>query len=185
MALAEKDRQTLLQVAHKSIEHGLKTGKLIELNLKDYPPHLLEERATFVTLKRHGKLRGCIGMIEAVQPLVQDVVHSAYAAAFKDRRFPPLEQNELSGLEIHISVLSPLEEIKFSSEQDLLAKIRPGIDGLIIEEGVLRGTFLPVMWEEIPEPREFVRHLKIKAGLPSDYWSDTIRVWRYTTETIP
>lgn len=185
MPLEPKERQLLLDIARRAIHHGLETGELIELPLGDYPPSLQEERATFVTLKHSGRLRGCIGMIEAVQPLAQDVAHSAYSAAFRDRRFYPLKAEELEGLEIHISILSPLEEISFSSEHELLGKLRSGVDGLTLEDGVFRGAFLPVMWEELPEPREFIKHLKIKAGLSPDYWSQTLRVFRFTAEVIP
>jgi uncharacterized protein len=184
MPLNEEDRRTLLQIARQTLEYGVKTGDLMPMDLKSYPAHLLEERATFVTLKLHGKLRGCVGMIQAVQPLVVDVAHSAYAAAFRDRRFLPLKPAELKDLDIHISILTPLEEIEFTSEEDLLEKLRPGLDGLTLEDRMYRGAFLPVMWEELPDRREFLAHLKIKAGLSPQYWSDTIRVFRFTAEMI-
>jgi len=151
----------------------------------ELPSELKEERATFVTLTIAGALRGCIGMLEACRPLVEDVVENARAAAFGDPRFEPLSKEEFDQLEIHISVLSPPEEMNFSSEADLLAQIRPGEDGLILQEGGRRGTFLPSVWEELPDKELFLMHLKMKAGLPNTYWSDTLLVSRYTAEYFP
>ncbi|MEN8254266.1 MAG: AmmeMemoRadiSam system protein A [Verrucomicrobiota bacterium] len=170
----------LLQIARDAISQGLNGEKAP--SLEDVPAELMEERATFVTLEIGGHLRGCIGMLEACRPLAEDVAHNARAAAFKDPRFPAVSRKEVDLLEIHISVLSPPEEIAFSSEADLLAQIRTGIDGLILQEGYQRGTFLPSVWEELPEKEMFLSHLKMKAGLPDTYWSDTLRVFRYTTE---
>jgi AmmeMemoRadiSam system protein A len=148
----------------------------------EIPDTLMEKRATFVTLTIGGRLRGCIGMLEACRPLAEDVAANACAAAFEDPRFPPLTKKEFEKLEIHISVLSPPEELAFSSEADVLNQIRPGIDGLILQEGFRRGTFLPSVWEELPTKELFWAHLKLKAGLPANYWSKTLRVFRYTTE---
>ena len=152
--------------------------------MDDYPAELTEPRATFVTLEKNHQLRGCIGMLEAVRPLAEDIAENAFSAAFRDPRFPPLEAYELNDLEIHLSILTPAEPVSFSSEQDLLAQLQPGIDGLILEEGHRRGTFLPSVWESLPEPGQFLRHLKQKAGLPSDYWSKNIRIYRYQAEII-
>jgi AmmeMemoRadiSam system protein A len=149
------------------------------------PAELMEERATFVTLTIGGRLRGCIGMLEAYRSLAEDVAENAHAAAFEDPRFDPLTKKEFEKLEIHISVLSPPEELTFSSEEDVLRQIRPGTDGLILQEGFRRGTFLPSVWEELPAKELFWAHLKRKAGLPANYWSDTLRVFRYTTEYFP
>lgn len=148
-------------------------------------PEFKEERATFVTLTINGALRGCIGMLEACRPLIEDVAENAKSAAFHDPRFPPLSRKEFEKIDIHISVLSPPEEITFSSEADLLECMRPGIDGLILQEGGRRGTFLPCVWEELPGKEEFLMHLKMKAGLPAGYWSDSLRVFRYTAEYFP
>ena len=114
--------------------------------------------------------------------LAKDVAENAVAAAFHDPRFEPLSIEEAEKLEIHISVLSPPEELNFSSEADLLEQIRPGVDGLILQAGGRRGTFLPSVWEELPEKEMFLMYLKMKAGLPTDYWSDSLRVFRYTAE---
>jgi len=182
MSLSKPHQQRLLDIAKDSIQHGLKTGKPLHINLDELPPELTEKRATFVTLQKHRQLRGCIGMLEATRPLAEDVAQNAFAAAFKDPRFPALSDGEFSELDIHISILTPAEPIAFTSEQDLLSQLQPGIDGLILQDGYRRGTFLPSVWESLPNPEEFLCHLKQKAGLPSDYWSDNIRVYRYRTE---
>jgi AmmeMemoRadiSam system protein A len=135
-------------------------------------------------LKKSGELRGCIGSIEAHRPLVLDVAHNAYAAAFLDHRFAPLDTRELAEISLDISILTPTEEIQFDNEADLIEKIRPGIDGLILEDGLHRGTFLPSVWESLPDVESFWRHLKLKAGLPIDHWSASLKVSRYTSESF-
>ncbi|HEX22747.1 MAG TPA: AmmeMemoRadiSam system protein A [Chromatiales bacterium] len=182
--LCEEECSLLHKVARASIEHGIETGRPLTVDIARYPHPLREPRATFVTLNEHGQLRGCIGSLEAVRPLVEDVAHNAYAAAFSDPRFPPLQASELADLDVHISVLSPATPMQFHSEEDLIRQLRPGVDGLILEDGYHRGTFLPAVWESLPDPHDFLQHLKLKAGLPADYWSDTIRVSRYTTESF-
>lgn len=182
--LSAEERAILLDLARRSIAHGLDHGTALRVDPADYPEPLRAERAAFVTLHRDGELRGCIGHLEACQALVSDVAENAFAAAFRDPRFPPLTRQEASRLAVHISVLSPAEPMTFSSEADLLAQIRPGVDGLILRDGFARGTFLPSVWESLPQPRDFLNHLKRKAGLPTDHWSDRIRVERYTTESF-
>ncbi len=184
MSLSEPLRKLLLGVALRSIRHGLERGKPLAVETGDYDPALREGRACFVTLNLHGNLRGCIGHLEAIQPLVRDVADNAYAAAFQDPRFPSLRAEELSGLDIHISILSLPEPLSFQSEAGLIAQIRPGIDGLILQEGRNRGTFLPSVWESLPQPLDFWRQLKRKAGLPMNHWSGNLRVQRYTTESF-
>jgi AmmeMemoRadiSam system protein A len=180
-----RERQLLFQIARNAISRGLETGGKYSFKTESLPDELKEKRATFVTLTIGGELRGCIGMLEACRPLAEDVAENAQAAAFGDPRFPPLAPKEFEQLEIRISVLSPPEELTFSSEEDLLNQIRPGIDGLILQDGFHRGTFLPSVWQELPEKELFWVHLKRKAGLPANYWSDTVRVFRYTTECFP
>lgn len=184
MSLNKENRQRLLELAKHSIVHGLQKGRPLKINPDDYPAELTELRATFVTLEINKQLRGCIGMLEAVRPLVEDIAENAFSAAFNDPRFPPLDASELDDLEIHLSILTPAEPVVFSSEQDLVSQLQPGIDGLILQEGHRRGTFLPSVWESLPEPRQFLRHLKQKAGLPPDYWSNNIRIYRYHAEII-
>jgi AmmeMemoRadiSam system protein A len=178
------DRRVLLGIAASSIRHGLEHGKPNPVEVDEYPQRLREKRASFVTLKQGGELRGCIGTLVASRTLVEDVAYNAHGAAFADKRFTPVTADEASRLAIGISVLSTPEPLAFSSEMDLIARIRPGIDGLILEEGDRRGTFLPSVWETLPEPRDFLRQLKRKAGLAPDYWSENIRMQCYTAESF-
>jgi len=182
--LCEEEHILLHRVARESIEHGLRTGRPLAVEISRFPRPLREPGASFVTLNKHGQLRGCIGSLEPVRPLVEDVAEHAFNAAFSDPRFPPLRAAELTQIELHISVLGAPEPMTFSSEEDLLRQLRPGVDGLILQAGYNRGTFLPAVWESLPDPRDFLTHLRLKAGLPPDYWSDEIRVWRYTTEAF-
>lgn len=183
--LDKVEKHTLLKIAHESIVHGLTHNKPLPVNARDYSANLQQHRATFVTLNRHQQLRGCIGTLEAHQPLINDVAEHAFAAAFEDPRFAPVTRNELALLDIHISILTPATAMTFTSESDLLRQLQPGMDGLILQSGSHRGTFLPSVWEQLPKPELFLRHLKMKAGLAEDYWSDEVRVSRYTTVTIP
>jgi len=112
---------------------------------------------------------------------VNDIAEHAYAAAFQDPRFPPLQDSELNQLDVEISVLSQSEQILFDSEEELLQKIRPDVDGLIIEAGYNRGTFLPSVWEQLPDKKDFLNHLKMKAGFPSDWWDSNAKISRYET----
>ena len=181
--MQETQRQLLLQIARESIRHGLERGIPMPVSSED--PELLRPGASFVTLEREGELRGCIGSLEPRQALVRDVADNAFNAAFRDPRFPPLSEREFDEIDIHISILSPTEPMHFTSEDDLLKQLRPGIDGLVLQEGRQRGTFLPQVWESLPEPVDFLNHLKRKAGLPMNYWSPSLRVERYTVESIP
>ena len=181
---SESQKQTLLNLAKISIKHGLETGRPIPVNPEDYDPQLLEYGACFVTLQINHELRGCIGSLEAYRPLAEDVADNAFSAAFRDPRFPRLVDSEYEHLQYHISVLDKPRPMTFTSEQDLLQQIRPGIDGLVMHDNFNKGTFLPSVWESLPEPEDFLRHLKMKAGLSPGYWSDTIQVERYTVEDI-
>lgn len=183
--LAFEHQQILLRVAAASIEHGLSHRKPLMVDPGAYPAELRAKRATFVTIEIEGTLRGCIGTLEATQPLVVDVAQNAYAAAFHEPRFLPLTMEEFRQIDIHISLLHPPVPMPVGSEKELIDRVRPGIDGLILEERGRRGTLLPSAWDSLPTPTEFVEHLKLKAGLPPDYWSCTLRIHRYTTEVIP
>lgn len=180
--LTDAEHKTLLEIARHSVAYGLQHACPAPVTVADYSPALQEVKATFVTLTIDGNLRGCIGTLEAHRPLVEDVSENAYAAAFRDPRFPRLTQNEYDRLQYHISILSTPEPVTFRDEQDLLQQLRPGMDGLVLEDGYYRGTFLPQVWDSLPEPQQFLRHLKQKAGLSPDYWSQTIKVQRYTVE---
>lgn len=182
--LSRADRDTLIQLAGDSISHGLKENRPIPVVISDYPDTLQQTRASFVTLKIHDRLRGCIGHLEAIQPLVKDIAENAFAAAFQDPRFPAVTEDERPLIQIHLSLLTAAKPLSFGSESELLKLLQTGKDGLILEEGQRRGTFLPAVWEQLPEPEDFLRHLKNKAGLPGDYWSKTLRVSRYTTESF-
>jgi hypothetical protein len=180
--LDQDQRDTLLRVAADSIHHGLRTGKALPVSVEDFPPALGEVGASFVTLKINEQLRGCIGTLEAFRPLIEDVANNAYAAAFGDPRFPPLTEAEYPKLQYHISVLAPPEPLPCTSEDELLAALRPGVDGLVIEDQGHRATFLPSVWESLPTPTLFLQHLKTKAGLSNTHWSDTFSCQRYTVE---
>jgi uncharacterized protein len=184
MSLNKQQQHQLLTLAKNSILHGLQSTQPLPINLNDFSPELREKRATFVTLEKQHHLRGCIGRLEAVRPLAEDIAENAFAAAFNDPRFPPITAHELNDLEIHLSILSTPESMSFTSEQDLLTQLQPGIDGVILKEGHLQATFLPSVWEQLPEPEQFLRKLKQKTGITPDYWSNTIQVYRYQTEAI-
>jgi AmmeMemoRadiSam system protein A len=189
MSSPEPDRANehapiLLDVARRSIDHGVRAGAPLPVDPAEFPPALRAARATFITLHRIGQLRGCVGGLEPRLPLVADVAQSAFAAAFRDTRFAPVGAAELDDLHIHISILSPLEPVVVRSEEELLEKLRPGVDGLVLREGSVRGTFLPAVWERLPEPRQFLFELKRKAGFQGDYWSPRIEFQRYTVESI-
>lgn len=177
-----EERAHLVSLAYQSIEKGIEENCPLHVDIADYSAHLRRRRACFVTLHRGGELRGCTGTIVARSPLVVSVCEHAFTSAFRDARFPPLRADELEDLELSISVLSDTEWIDFADEDELLAKIRPGTDGLILEEGGALATLLPSVWSSLPEPELFLHQLKRKAGLPGGYWSSTVRVARYTTE---
>jgi AmmeMemoRadiSam system protein A len=167
---------TLLPIARASIASAL--GR--ELAASETAPWLLDPGACFVTLTQQGELRGCIGSLEAHRPLLADVKANALAAAFRDPRFSPLAQHELDVVEIEVSLLSLMQPLTFASEAGALAQLRPGIDGVVFEFGARRSTFLPQVWEQLPEPDEFIAQLKRKAGLPASFWAAEVRLQRYT-----
>jgi AmmeMemoRadiSam system protein A len=171
-------------------EELLKIARNCLLELFDLPvepsvegPWLREDGACFVTLRRGAELRGCIGTILPHRPLIEDLKGNTVAAATRDPRFPPLTREELDLTTIQVSLLSPLRRMEFDGEADLLQQLRPGIDGLVLEFGHHRGTFLPSVWNELPDPARFVGQLKRKAGLGADFWSPELRIRRYSTES--
>jgi AmmeMemoRadiSam system protein A len=184
LELSSDCQRLLLDVAGTSIETSLSSGKQLEVNADNYPQPLQALRSTFVTLRIDGELRGCMGSLEATEPLVLDVARNAYSAAFRDSRFEKLKHSEFSRLDIHVSILSTAEPLSICSEDDLLQQMRPGIDGLTLYEGERKGTLLPAVWTNVPDPRVFLKHLKQKAGLSPHYWSQTVRVERYTAVSI-
>ncbi|PKO34863.1 MAG: TIGR00296 family protein [Betaproteobacteria bacterium HGW-Betaproteobacteria-7] len=169
---------SLLRLARNAIgeRFGLPPQPVVE------SPKLQDKAATFVTLTQHGVLRGCIGSLEAWRPLAEDVCANALAAAFCDPRFPPLTADELPRTRLEISLLTPAQVIDCRDEADALAQLRPHIDGVIFSAGRHRATFLPQVWEQLPEPAAFLAQLKRKAGLGADYWSPEARLARYTVK---
>lgn len=182
--LLQEHRQALLDLARSTIAHGVAHGRPAPVHTLTYPVELRSPAATFVTLNSEGQLRGCVGTLYPVRPLVEDVAHNAYAAAFHDPRFEPVTQEELDRISPSISLLSPPMRMEVETEAELTAALRPGEDGLILEEGRYRSTFLPAVWESLPEPPEFLAHLKRKAGLPANYWSPTMKFYRYKATSI-
>ena len=182
--LLNKHGTTLVLVAAASIDHGLTHGQALPITLDGHAHELRKIGACFVTLKKAGALRGCIGSPEAYRPLIVDVAENAYRAAFGDPRFPNLGGEERDGLYLSVSVLSPQTPMSISGEDDLLAQLRPGRDGLVIADGARRALFLPSVWEQLAQPSEFLGRLKLKAGLTADHWSDDFKAWRFVTEEI-
>ncbi|MBI5330229.1 MAG: AmmeMemoRadiSam system protein B [Betaproteobacteria bacterium] len=146
------------------------------------PEWMRQPAACFVTLTLQGRLRGCIGSLQAHRALNADLEANARAAAFNDPRFPPLTAEELGQIRVEVSLLTAPEPMRFSNEADALAQLRPGVDGVILEHGWHRATFLPQVWEQLPDPVEFMAHLKQKAGLEADFWAPEIRLSRYQVE---
>ena len=182
--LAEHQRRSLLDAAAKSISIGLAKGHPPKVRLGTFAPQLEATRASFVTLTLDGKLRGCIGSLEPHQPLIKDVAENAYKAAFADPRFKPLGQVDAERLEIGISILGTARPIHFRDEAALIADLRPDQDGVILQAGDNRGLFLPHVWESIPDARQFLHHLKVKAGLQPDAWPNGIQAWRFSAESF-
>ena len=175
-------RRELLALARQSIETGLRERCWTSLPTPPTGGVLSEPGATFVTLRKAGELRGCCGSLEARQSLASDVWRNAWASAFSDPRFPPLVGPEYPDIDVHISALSPLEPLPPMSEAELLRALRPGVDCLVLRRAPSQATFLPSVWEQVPDASDFLRHLKRKAGWSPQFWADDIQVLRYTVE---
>ena len=184
MNLDGEQRSKLLALARQSIEAGLSAMRWVSMPVQDFSGPLGERRGSFVTLRTLGQLRGCCGILTTERTLAEDLWRNAWGSAFADPRFSPLEAEEWRDVDLHISVLTPLEPIVVADEDELLDRLRPAIDGLALERDDASATFLPDVWEQIPDPREFVRHLKQKAGWPAGSWSPHIKVSRFTTESF-
>jgi len=182
MSVAVEDRRALLQVARHAIGFGLAHARAPEIDSDAYSEALRLHRASFVTLKLAGKLRGCMGTLNAYQSVVEDVCEHAFMAAFSDPRFSAVNATEAPLLDVSLSVLSERSRIDFASETDLLGKLRPLVDGLILIRGAQRATFLPAVWASLPEPKSFLEQLKRKASLSPD--DHDYEAWRYTAESI-
>ncbi len=174
----------MLDLVGKTLRHAVDAKKPPNVNTHTFPEELKALRGTFVTLEVQGRLRGCIGTLEPHRPLIEDLIINAYKAGFQDPRFPALTAEEIDGLDWSISILTPKQEMTFADQDDLLAQLRPGIDGLIIQDGARRATFLPQVWDQIPQPDQFLGHLKKKAGLSPAHWSKDFKAWRYGVTKI-
>jgi len=176
----EDKGRILLTIARSAISDRL--GMSLDGFMPVNAPWLDEKGACFITLKINGALRGCIGSLEACRPLIEDLHANAVAAAFQDPRFSPLTLEEFERLRIEVSVLTPLELMSFSNEEDAIIQLKPGVDGVVLQYRQHRGTFLPQVWEQLPDPRMFLAHLKQKAGLAADFWHPDVLLYRYRVE---
>jgi len=182
LMLSIDERTKLLNMASQAVTCAAEYHQQIALPAENYSKTLLEHRATFVTLTKFGQLRGCMGALDAIESLVQNVMRNGFNAARRDPRFDPVAIGELDDIDIDISVLSPPVRLEVKSESELLDRLRPGVDGLILEDGACRATYLPSVWDQLPDSSDFVRQLKLKAGLPASYWSPVMQCSVYTTE---
>jgi AmmeMemoRadiSam system protein A len=177
------EQKTLLRVSREAIEHRVRGEKLSGIQTEAMTPILREQGASFITLTIDGQLRGCIGALEAYQPLVEDVREHAVAAALEDPRFPPLSEDELSRIQIEISRLTRPFPLEYKDADDLISKLRPYIDGVILKDGLRRSTFLPQVWEKISDPSEFMDNLCYKMGAAHHHWRNKhLDVFTYQVE---
>jgi len=165
-----EEKKTLLTIARQAIEKTLSGEELPPLSKEGLPPGLFEPGACFVTLTKAGQLRGCVGSIQATQALVKDVRDRSIAAAFEDPRFPPVKPQELKEIEIEVSTLTEPRRLSYDDSDDLTRKLRVGLDGVILKDGFRRATFLPQVWEKLPDPELFLSRLCQKMGLAADAW---------------
>jgi len=170
--LSDEDKKILLTVAREAIVNATQNKRVVDLDIANYSKLLREYGASFVTLHRKsdGQLRGCIGALEAYQPLVKDVQYHAVAAALEDYRFPPVTISEIHDLHIEISRLTAPVNLKYDNPQELPGLLRPGVDGVILKDGFRKATFLPQVWEQLPDPEDFLAHLCRKMGDRPDRW---------------
>jgi AmmeMemoRadiSam system protein A len=168
--LAPQERLLMLTLARQALGCAVEGRALPPLDLQELPERLREPGATFVTLTRKGSLRGCIGTLEPREPLAQDVREHAVAAATQDYRFPPVSLQELPEIEIEVSRLTLPQDLDYQTPDELIERLRPGVDGVILRDGFQRATFLPQVWEKLPDPQEFLCHLCMKMGAPPDLW---------------
>jgi AmmeMemoRadiSam system protein A len=182
-SLTDEEKQILLRLARQAVETAVHGKSLPPVEKEALTPTLRENGASFVTLTIHGELRGCIGALEAYQPLAEDVREHAIAAALNDPRFPPLMQKELSRTQIEVSRLTSPQELDYADADDLLKKLRPHVDGVILKHGHRRATFLPQVWEKIPDSVEFLEQLCYKMGERGNLWREAnLQVCTYQVE---
>jgi len=178
--MPEDKGQVILAIARSAISEAL------GLSLNGFTPYrdsfLLEKAACFVTLKMNGALRGCVGSLEAHRPLFEDICANAVAAALHDPRFPPMRAGELGKVRIEVSLLSPLQRLEAGSEQEAIAALEPGRDGVVFQYGDQKATFLPQVWKQLPDTWQFLAQLRLKAGLPADFWHPDVLIYRYKVD---
>ncbi len=177
-------RKDLLRIARTALEEAVLHGRSFEPDRADYPDQLFDKGASFVTLDKDFSLRGCVGSLQPRRAVALDIAENAYNAALKDSRFLPVESKELEKLQISVSLLTGFEAVDYQSEEDLLAQVRAGVDGLVIRDGSRQGVFLPSVWKQLPEKKDFFDQLKLKAGMSPSYWSNAIKVYRFRTVEI-
>ena len=182
--IAETHGDLLLDFVKKTLVHGMIQDKPPAINIESFPEELTQPGATFVTVEQEGRLRGCIGSLRAHRPLVEDLARNAFRAGFEDPRFQPLKSEEMGRINWSVSILSKPKQILFRDETDLLSRLKPRVDGLIISDMGQRATFLPQVWEQLPDPSVFLAHLKRKAGLAQDHWSPGFTALRYRVAKI-
>jgi AmmeMemoRadiSam system protein A len=168
--LSAEEKQTLLHMAREALECGVRATQLAIPPDSLLTPLLRADGASFVTLTVHGELRGCIGALLPYQALYEDVREHAIAAALQDYRFPPVRINELARIQVEVSRLTMPQTLEYGEPADLLARLRPGIDGVILRDGSRRSTFLPQVWEKIPDKAEFINNLCAKMGAGANIW---------------
>jgi uncharacterized protein len=179
-AYSDEEKTTLLKLGRKALEMAARGEPLPEIDLAQYSEKLRENGASFVTLTEYGQLRGCIGTLQAYQPLVQDVCEHARAAGFEDYRFPPVRAEEIPRLVIEISILTSPQQVIYNDPGELESILRPGVDGVILKDGQRRATFLPQVWEKVPETQEFLSHLCMKMGVSANLWRQKVlQVYTY------
>ncbi len=177
------EKRLLLALARRALVEGVGGARLQPLDLESLPETLRQHGASFVTLTSQGELRGCVGTLEAYQSLAEDVREHALAAALNDYRFPPVRQEEVAGLEIEVSCLTPPRELEYETTDELPGLLRPGVDGVILYDDLRRATFLPQVWEKLPEPAQFLDHLCAKMGVEANLWRyKKLRILTYQVE---
>lgn len=183
--VGENDQATLLRLARQALETAVRGEPFPPLDMQGLSESLCAPRATFVTLTRRGALRGCIGVLQAQLPLAEDVREHAVAAALQDFRFPPVRPEEVGDIDIEISILTPPRPLEYDQPEDLLTLLRPGTDGVIIESGLHRATFLPQVWEKVPDAQSFLTMLCEKAALPGQAWrKGVLKVYTYQVQSF-
>ncbi len=173
----QKQGQALIALARRTLlerfGRKMKEAEVEETEKQFQDRKFSENLGNFITIKKEGQLRGCIGSLTGTEPLVDGVRRNALNAAFNDHRFQPLTEEELDKVELEVSILTDPQPLEYENGEDLKAKLRPNVDGVIIRKGAARATFLPQVWEQLPQPEDFLNHLCMKAGLSGDAWQST------------